>query len=92
MSQRPRLSTDACDQVEEAFDLWLAAWSDQHISEEEANQITLSLAGTVAVVSEVDESVAETVATLRCGPDSPRVTRLRTERRLRIERAANEAA
>jgi hypothetical protein len=88
MSQRPRLSTEACDQAEEAFDFWLRCLADGQITPEECDGMTTRLAGTVAVCSEVDESVAETVATLRCGPDSPRVSRLRTERRLRHERAA----
>jgi hypothetical protein len=88
MSQRPRLSTEACDLAEEAFDFWLRCLADGRITKEECDGMTTRLAGTVAMCSEVDESVAETVATLRCGPDSPRVTRLRTERRLRHERAA----
>jgi hypothetical protein len=88
VSQRPRLSTEACDLAEEAFDFWLRCIADGQITPEECDGMTTRLAGTVAVVSEVDESIAETVATLRCGPDSARVTRLRTERRLRNERAA----
>jgi len=102
VSQRPRLSTEACDLAEEAHDqaedtadYWRLVWEDGRIDGEEIYGMTLRLAetaaktgDTVVVASKVDESVAEMVAGIRCGFDSPRVTRLRTERRLRNERAA----
>ncbi len=91
MSQRPRLSTEACDKAEDAFDFWLACWADRRISDEEADGMTLHLAETATTVSEVDAAVAETVAGLRCGLNSDRVQRLRAERRMRIERAADAA-
>ncbi len=106
MSQRPRLSTEACDQAEEvcdraehALDYWFVIWEDGRIDPEEAEGMTLRLTDTVvesevsvSKASYVDQAEALSVAMIRCGPNSPRVTRLQAEHRQRIERAANEAA